>query len=273
MFGSREEELVKQCRWACRTMMYHHHCIVVVISFFLGLYAVSSAIAEENKTLITAGPSWERLTNKDGHGLYHDIIKQVFAGYEVKHFYVSTVQANSMVTIGRADIKMCETKEIDSLVLSSTPMFEDDFYALYLRKRVDSSEGKFSLEGKKVVWRQGYYSKLDFSVPVNFIEVRSDASALKMVVHGRADFYIDDLNLIKKSFDNAGEKFDPEKFGLERVGTRKYFPVFANTPRGDALRKHYEKEMARLFKEGKLQRIYALWNFRMPKFMFSESRN
>jgi len=249
----------------------YHFFIVVVISLFWGLQAVSPAMAEDDKTIITAGPSWERFTREDGHGLYHDIIRQVFAGYTVKHFYVPTVQANSMVAIGRADIKLCETKEIESLVLASLPMYENRFYALFLRKKIDPRAGTVSLEGKKVVWREGYYSAMDFPVPVDFTEVRSGESALQMVVHGRADFYIDDLNLIKKSFEAAGENFDPQKFAIESVGARKYFPVFADTSRGQTLRKHYEQEMERLYREGALQKIYDYWDFPMPKFKFKGS--
>lgn len=210
---------------------YYYH-IVVLMSLLLGLQTAGFAGAEEDKTVITAGPSWNRFTNEDGHGLYHDIIQQVFSGYQVKHLYVSSEQANAMVAIGRADIKMCETKQIESLILSSVPMYENDYYVLFLQESINKWEGDESLRGKKIAWREGYYSNLDFSVPVEFIEVRSGESALKMVMHGRAVFYVDDYNLIRQSFEKAGETFDPEKFGVERVGTRKYFPVFANTPAG-----------------------------------------
>ncbi|WP_073611484.1 type 2 periplasmic-binding domain-containing protein [Desulfopila aestuarii] len=251
-------------------MMKYHRFIAMVVSLFL-LQAISSVMAEDEKTIVTAGPSWDRFTNEDGSGLYHDIIKQVFAGYAVKHFYVPTVQANSMVAIGRADIKMCETKEIEHLVLASLPMYENDFYALYLREKFEPWEGDLTIKGQRLVWREGYYSKIDFAVPIDFTEVRSGESALKMVIYDRADFYIDDLNLINQSFVNAGEKYDPAKFGLEIVGTRKYFPVFADTPRGHKLRNHYEKEIERLYREGALQQVYTHWNFRMPKFEFGVS--
>lgn len=250
-------------------MMNYHLLIVIVVGLLL--QTISSAMAEDEKTIVTAGPSWDRFTNEDGSGLYHDIIQRVFAGYTVKHLYVPTVQANSMVAVGRADIKMCETKEVEHLVLASLPMYENDFYALYLREKFEPWNGNLTIKGQRLVWREGYYSEKDFAVPVDFTEVRSGESALKMVIYDRADFYIDDLNLIQKSFVNAGEKYDPAKFGLEVVGTRKYFPVFADTPRGKKLRNHYEKEIKRLYKEGSLQQVYTRWNFRIPQFEFDVS--
>lgn len=247
-----------------------HLRIAVLLIVFCAVPTAAPARAEAQETVVTAGPSWERFTSEDGRGLYHDIIRQVFAGYQVKHLYVPTVQANSMVAIGRADIKMCETKAIESLVLASLPMYENDFYALFLRSRVGQWQGKQSLQGRKTAWREGYYTAVDFPVAMDFIEVRSGEAALQMVIHERVVFYIDDHNLIMESFKNGGEQFDPERFALERVGTRKYFPVFASTSRGEKLRKHYEKEMERLYREGELQKIYDHWGFPVPRFHFDD---
>lgn len=253
--------------------MYHFYYLRAVLVLLSVLMTALPLQADSGKTIRTAGPSWENFTNEDGSGLYHEIIREVFAGYEVQHLYVSTVQANSMVAIGRADIKMCETKEIDSLILARLPMYENDFYALFLWEVIGKWEGIQSLNGKKVVWRKGYYSELDFDVPVKFTEVRSGESALKMVRYGRADFYVDDINLIKHSFQSAGETFNPEIYGVEKVGSREYFPVFANTPRGRNLREYYEQEMLRLYKQGSLQEIYKRWNFNIPNFELRKSGN
>jgi len=221
--------------------------------------------ADEPKTLVIAGPSWDNFTNRDGSGLYHDLIREIFAGYAIQHIYVPTIQANMMIANGRADIKMCDTKEIESLVLAQQAMYENDFYALYVRKNQQSGE-QISIKDKRLVWRAGYYSQLDFPFPVTFTEVRSGASALEMVIYNRADFYIEDLALIKESFAELGVKFDPQRFGLEVVGTRKYFPVFANSQRGKILRTHYEQEIKRLLKEGKLQYIYERYGFHAPTY-------
>lgn len=240
-----------------------------LISFLFSLLftIVSACIlhADEPKKIITAGPAWDNFTNKDGSGLYHDLIREIFAGYTIQHIYVPTVQANTMVANGRADIKMCETKEIESLILADQPMYENDFYALYLAADHESAKS-LEIANKRLVWRAGYYSLQDFSVPIDFTEVRNGASALEMVIYDRADFYIDDLALIKQSFADLGKEFDPQIFGLEVVGTRKYYPVFADTPQGKELRTYYEQTIRRLLKEEKLQHIYKRYGFRAPSF-------
>jgi hypothetical protein len=199
-------------------------------------------------------------------------MRRVYPDYTVEHFYAPTVQANSMVVIGRADIRLCETKPVESLVLPKYQMYENDFYALFLRANIAQWHGIQDLIGKRVVWREGYYSTLDFSVPVDFVEVRSGESALQMLIHDRADFYIDDHNLIEESFDIAKESYTEERFGLEVVGARKYYPLFANSPRGQLLKKQYESGIERLYREGVLQEIYERWNFRTPRFEFHGSK-
>lgn len=236
--------------------------------FFLVQAVWPEKISADDKTVITAGPSWVRFTNIDGQGLYHEIISRVFTGYQVKHIYVSTIQAKSMVAVGRADIKLCETIEDPPLIIASIPMYENDYFVLYMKNNIPQWEGERSLAGKKLVWRQGYYTKADFPVPVDFLEVRSGESALKMVEHGRADLYVDDFSLIMQSFSVVGENFNAARFGLQRIGTRKYYPVFADTVRGKDLRNHYEEEMQRLYREGILQKIYEKWNFPIPQFSF-----
>jgi len=240
--------------------------------FFFGVVICLATIlftgnlpAEESKELVLAGPAWDGFTNEDGSGLYHDLIKEIFADYSIRHIYVPTVQANTMVANGRADIKMCETKEIESLVLAKQPMYENDFYALYLIAN-QQADKPLKIANKRLVWRTGYYSQQDFSVPITFTEVRNGQSALEMIIYGRADFYIDDLALIKQSFTDLGKEYDPHIFGLEIVGTRKYYPVFANTPRGDTLRTHYETQIRQLLEEGKLQHIYEQYGFRAPNY-------
>ena len=242
--------------------------LFMTLQFLVFLYcpmAEGAERAEERKIIVTVGPSWEGFTNRDGSGLYHDILRQVYPEYLKQHLYVPTVQANEMVAIGRADIKLCETEVESPLMFGGYPMYENGYYALFRRERMGVWRGNDSLSGMKGVWRQGYYSRADFSVNFPYLEVRSGESALKMVILGRADFYIDDLALINESFALAGEEFDPDRFDVKLVGTRKYYPVFLESPRGKRLRTQYDSAMKRLYQEGILQKIYQSWGFPIPK--------
>ena len=196
--------------------------------------------------------------------MYHDIIGLVFPDYSITHVYVPSVQANKMVGLGRADIMMCDTEVEPPLVMGQYPMYENDFYVVYRRDRIGIWEGNSTLEKSSVVWRDGYYSQTDFTVAVNPVIVRSGESALKMLSLGRVDFYVDDLTLIRQSFVRAQEQFDPKVYAIQKIGSRKYFPVFSTTSRGEALRREFEEGMVRSYEEGTLQQVFRHWGFQVP---------
>ncbi len=247
--------------------------LLLLIGF--SLLVPLSAVAEESpEVLITAGPAWNGFTNKDGHGLYHDLIRLIFgARFSVNHLYVSTVQANNLVAAGRADIKLCETKEVPPLHLAAYPLYENAYFAFFLKAKNPFWEGLDSLLGKRVVWREDYYSQADFPVAVNVREVRSGESALMMVILGRADYYIDDRQLINESLQLAKLDFDAQRYGLEVVGQRSYYPVFADSERGRKLRKEFELGLEKLYRSGQLEPVYRQWGFPVPHFSFPPQRD
>lgn len=240
----------------------------LAIAFFLTVLTTPVLAEDSGNIIITAGPSWKNFTNQDGSGLYHDIIKLVFADFSIQHIYASSDQANELVAVGRADIKLCETNFEPPLLLAKQPMYENAFYTLYLKERIGNWRGVETLAGKKLVWREGYYSQVDFPVEIISNPVRSGESALMMVILGRADFYVDDMALIKQTFAAAEEDLDLNRFGIKMIGSRKYYPVFSDTERGRKLRDYYQREFKRLYREGALQQIYQRWNFPMPKINF-----
>lgn len=236
------------------------HFLALLCSFFLWATPVFSA-----PELITAGPSWSGFTERNGEGLYHEIINEIYASrYQIRHLYVSSIQGNNLVAAGRADIKLCDTVVELPLRLSSTPMYENDYFALFRRDHNDKWNGQESLRNARLVWREGYYSQADFSIPVTAQTVSSGAAAMMLIKLGRADYYIDDLKLIKQSFRDASEGFDLKLYALKKVGSRKYYPVFSSSDKGNRMRLEYERGMEQLIKSGKLRSIYRRWDFPYP---------
>lgn len=245
--------------------------IAVPSWLLIALFMMLSALplpgrANEAQLIVTAGPSWPRFTNQDGQGLYHEIVSLIFSPeYEIKHIYTTTYNANNLVALGRADIKMCETAVEQPLQLGAYPMYENTYYAVFPKGRAGSWKGIESLRGRKVTWRKGYYSQADFSVPVEGDPVHSGEAALMLLVLNRADYYIDDLALIEESFATAEKKIAKEDFVVKEIGRRPYYPVFSSSPRGNMLKAHYDAAYLRLYRAKQLQRIYERWDFPIPQ--------
>jgi len=218
--------------------------------------------------VVAAGPSWETFTNRDGTGLYHELLREAFGlyGITVKRLYVPSERAYSLVREGQADFMTCHDKPVRSLIMARHPMYANKFHVFFRKAAHPGFAGPESLEGAKVVVRIGYYDQSNFPVPVRLKEVTTGESALGMVILGRADFYVDDINFIHQSIAAATLEFDPDDFAVEPAGQRSYHPLFSDSERGRKVMELYDRAMERLWRQGALQPIFRRWNHPVPDY-------
>lgn len=233
--------------------------------------ATGAADAAGIKEVVAVGPSWEGFTNRDGTGLYHEILNAVFALYNIKvvRQYVPSERGYDLVREGRADFMTCHDFVFPPLVLAKNPMYENAFHVFFSKARFPDWQGQESMRDSIVVWRIGYYDIRNFDVPFNVREVKSGAAALGMVVLGRADFYVDDESFIRDSITKTTLLFDPAEFVNKPVGSRQYKPVFAMSERGARIMDLYDRGMEELYRRGELQRIFAKWGQPLPQYEFA----
>ena len=234
---------------------------MVAITAMLVLLGNSSSWSDEIRT---ASPSWAKFTDQNGQGLYFDVLRAIFAPDTIRHSFVPAKRGLVMLQNGEADIYTCLSHEKPGLSLSSLPLYEGEFHAFFKNRGIVWS-GPETIKNQRLVWRLGYYSPGEFPVPVHFRETRTAVDALKRVLHGGADFYIDDRNLIEEAIATNDEGLAIKDYRIESIGFRGYYPAFASTARGAALRDRYENGMRALAKSGKLLPFYQAWDLPMPR--------
>ncbi|MDD9303054.1 MAG: hypothetical protein HUK40_12240 [Desulfobacter sp.] len=177
--------------------------------------------AESVKKVISVSPAWNDFTNKDGSGLYHDILKAVFTPHniQVAHKYTNAKRGIYMVENNLADIYTCidQIKNCPGIALGKYPMYEGRVYAIFKKEKIKDWQGLSSLENRNVVWQRGYYQASDFKVDLVPVVADSGISALGQVVVGRADFYVDDLNLIRDSIFKSLFTIDMDGFCCKKL--------------------------------------------------------
>ena len=220
--------------------------------------------------IISTSPSWQTFTNPDGTGLYHDILKAIFTPHKIKviHQYTNATRGIYMVEKELADIYTCQTQGFTSptLMLARYQMYENRFHAIFKKSTGHDFQGPASLDGKKVVWRRGYYKADEFKVKLIVFEADTGVSALDQVILGRADFYIDDQNLIKESIIGTTLFFDNSAFRIEPVGKRAYYPVFKASEKGKQIMELYDRGMEELHRSGRLKTIFKKWGHPYPEY-------
>lgn len=239
-------------------------CLVILAAAICCIFPAPDARAGQ---VVMASPYWAGFTSPDGQGLYHDLLQAVFAprGDTVRHLEVPAKRGLIMLKEGQVDIYTCRPFAPDGLQLAGLPMYEGEYHALFLTKSFPAWNGVSTLADRSLVWRLGYYSPRDFPVPVRYAETTTGTEALNRVVHGTAEFYIDDRNLILETLKSYTSHLDAREYRIESVGFRPYYPVFAASPRGDELRAAFEEGMRRLAREGALRPIYEKWGLPMPR--------
>jgi hypothetical protein len=220
--------------------------------------------------IVSTGPSWDRFTHRDGTGLYHEILAAVFTplGIRVDHHYTNANRGIRMVKKGLADMYTCsvDIRGFTGLVLAQHPMYQGRFHALYKKDQITKWQGPATLAGKRVVWRRGYYSPHEFDITFDILETDYGTAALAQVILGRADFYIDDLNLIRNSISATTFTFDKNDYDIRPVGSRTYHPVFKDSPRGRQILDMFDKGIEALHRSGRLKKIFDKWQHPYPEY-------
>lgn len=243
---------------------------LVIAALLVVLLPVSARCvepADRVTVVITAGPSWETFTNRDGTGLYHEVLDAVFAlyGITVRHEYVPSDRADELVRLGWADMMICDDRADPPLRLARYPLYVNDYHVLFNKERIGPWKGAESLRGKEIAAQKGFYHDWDFPVPVRIREMASGVKCLEMVLLGRSDFYVDDMAFIRDSIRRS-PRFDTSAYDIRKAGRRSYHPMFNTTPRSDRVIKMYDDGMRALHRQGKLRPIYAKWGHTYPDF-------
>lgn len=240
---------------------------VILITLAIVISA-TVARAGDIREVISTSPSWNTFTNRDGSGLYHEILREVFAlhGVTVRHYYSTSGRSEELVAQKQADMMTCDDKPSHSLVMGRYPMYESPFYVFFEKERFWPWQGMESLRGREILSQPTYYSTANFPVPVTIREVPTGVQALGMILLGRSDFYVDDITLIKQSIGQNTIEFDTDQYAIKKAGSRSYHPLFNKTERGEAIRAMYEEGMRTLHESGKLRPIYEKWNHPYPDF-------
>lgn len=239
---------------------------VLFLAFFF--LSTSTGGAGEIKEVVSTSPSWETFTNEDGTGLYHEVLKAVFAQYgvAVRHVYSKSGRAEELVRTGGADMMTCDDVAQPPLALGRYPLYINDFFVFFKKERIGPWRGAESLRDREILSQPTYYSQNNFSVPVKIKDILTGTRALGMIILDRSDFYVDDMALIKQSIKENNIPYDEKDFDIRKVGSRSYHPMFRVNDRGKAVMKMYDEGIYRLHKAGKLRPIYEKWGHAYPDF-------
>ncbi len=232
--------------------------------------AVAIALANPSTpadTIKIITPEWDGQTNRDGTGLFFDIVRAVYnpARVKVEFRFAPFKRCQATVSAAKADAMLCVWKTHASELKQLTPrypIFVERTAVIFKNASMFSWQGLHTMDYKRAAWLRGYNYHRDKEMAsvqlAQWYEVDSHEEAWQQLNMDRFDFYIDaliDLNAYIKS-----NKVDMHLYQKEVLWSNESFMAFSDTKRSRALIEIFDREIQKLVKSGELARIYEKWD-------------
>jgi len=230
---------------------------------------------EHIKSISVVAPVWQDLTNKDGTGLYWDIIKTVYepVGIKVKTSQAPWKRGIKMVSKYRTYSAIVgETLDSKESVIFPTYPISVKYLSVLTKKQVDFEwQGMESLKGKNVAWQKGQDVMMPRQEAYNLSEVRSAFKGSKMLKENQADFLIGDSNDILEAMKK--QELSTDEYSVYQMPRGKdVYLAFSIDDLSRELIDIYNERIEDLSAEGKLAALYEKWDVgEMPRMLLSLS--
>ena len=232
----------------------------VFFCFVALLFSGVSVLAQDLTTINVASDEWANCTQKDGSGLYFEVMRLAFPESKLEIKIVPSARSIEMVSAAKTDVCVgVYQTDVKNGIYPKYPIDYDDMSVLMLSAKAGSWAGETGLKNKKVAWIVDYGYDQYLSVPVKLTEVSDTASGIKMLQAGRVDFYIETKSTIVPFMED--NKISKKDFRLETVKWIRLYLAFSQTPKGRALQVQWDKALPVLYKSGQLQKVFAKWGF------------
>ena len=231
--------------------MFKKICVLLLLLSFQ-LFATQTP-----KEIFIVTESWEDLTNKDGSGLYFDLVRMVYepAGISVKTKTYPYARSMMMVEKKRADAWLGSYLDEEDYAIYPKYYFDQDSVtAMFKKDKFKNFNGISSLKDTNVCWIRGYDYDEYIEVPMKKHERNDRKSILLSLDKDRFDFFLDDKDDMQEGIESL--KFDTSNYRFVNLLAFKLYPAFRNDNRGEILRTLWDEQMKKMIDDGSLKKIF-----------------
>ncbi len=243
---------------------------LLVLTWLLGSSMAWAASPTTHPDLIRlASEEWSEYTNQDGTGLAWDVLRKVFepAGVRVQTRTEPYSRAVGLVEKDEADAWVGSYQKEKSSNLYPRWHFDvDHIYALGLATK--AAPQPETIGQYRLAWVRGYEFQRYLPSINRYDEVQRRNGIVSMLLHDRADYYIDALTEVEYVQEMAK---DPTLLKSTHLAELPLYLAFADTPSGRALRTLFDQRMDTLVSSGELREIFERWQQPYP-FVDSHSK-
>jgi len=226
------------------------------------IFALQLSAIQAPKEILITTESWEDLTNKDGSGLYFDIVRAIYepVAIEVKFKIVPYNRSSNMVKQKKADLWLGSYIDEEDYALYPKYYFDQDIVtAMFKTSKFPNFKGIKSLKDKNVGWVRGYGYQEYIDVKMKIHERNDRKTILLSLEKDRFDIFLDDADDMQESIKQI--KFDTSKYKFIKLMTFKLYPAFRNDTKGVELKKIWDARFKKLLDDGSMKNIFIKNNY------------
>ncbi len=211
-------------------------------------------------------PSWEKQTNKDGTGLFFDIIRGVYepVGIKMEYKIVPWKRALKEIRFKEADamlgVLLDDARE-QNQIIPKYPMITEYTTVVFKKEKIGKWEGVKTLKGRRAIWLRGYNyhtSPQLKDLDLTWNEIDTYIGAWNVLAKDRTDIYIDALHDIEQYIKL--NNIDMNIYRKEVLWGENAYIGFSRTEKSEKLVKIYDKRIIELFRTNKLKQIHEKWD-------------
>jgi len=233
----------------------------LILSLFAAL-ALVAAGAQDLSSISVASDEWADCTEKDGSGLYFDVLRLVYRnqGAKLDIKIVPFARSIDMLESGKVDMNVGDYQgDVNIGIYPKYPIDFDDLTVMMPIARKNQFTGEASLKDRKVAWIVDYGYDQYLSVPVKLTETSDRESGIKMLQSGRIDYYIETKSTIVPALAEMG--ISEKDFALETIKWIQLYVCFVKNDKGAKLQAIWDKRVPELIRSGELEKLFKKWGF------------
>lgn len=237
------------------------------IFMFLVQFGGAHASSQPANIKVTS-EAWLKATQKNGTGIYWDIIRLVYEPLGIKVEYNTTDYASSvsLVKQGKMDAWVGSYLDEEKGVIYPKWHLDADIVSAFYKKRFDFQWlGENSLAGKNVGWIKGYHYNKYIDVQFNNTEFSTREKAVELLEKGQLDFLLEAREELKNELKKG--YFDTTKYEFNTLMHLNVYLTFADNERGLQLQKIFDQRFSKLLESGEIKKLFDKWNW--PTYPFT----
>lgn len=236
--------------------------ILLGLAFNAGADSAAGVSARHINMVNVVAAEWPEFTNKDGTGLYWDILRAVYepAGIRVKPATLPWDRALKMVTEHRVYHAIVgEARNSSAALLYPRYAIDVEYLSIiYPLAAGIRWQGMNTLKGKTIGWMKGQPVIPPAQRNFKLREYRSSAEGLQWLQQGKIDMMVDEWDAIQLALEDAGVGMDYFEVQDMPYGHDVYV-AFAEGPVSEYLISEYNRRIPELIASGELQALYRKW--------------